>query len=244
MMTFAAGLLDGVTLLSHTHTTTTHMSGKVLKTGTYAAVGSSDAITPNLSMVLSFLFGAILSGIATATPERKTPRTCARGCIVVGIGCCCVGLMLTNKIDEAKYAAAFTAGMQNALLTTITGFMRTTHFTGTVTDVGLLIGQAYPLKVKDAAHIWKTKVLSTCIVVWVAAGLASGLLVTPLGASLAFVPGIIGIGCGLAGLVVINKEEAKVKVEEAAAAAEEEARAVAEKEEEKVRWCPLEILNL
>ena len=46
--------------------------------GIFAAQGSTAAVAPNLGMVLSFLLGAILSGVATATPERKTPLTCAR----------------------------------------------------------------------------------------------------------------------------------------------------------------------
>lgn len=38
------------------------------------------------------------------------------------------------------------------------------------TDMGLLIGQFYPLKLHDKAHLWKTKVLSSLLAVWVAAG--------------------------------------------------------------------------
>jgi len=61
--------------------------------------------------------------------------------LTVGALCCVVGLMLGAHLTSAIYVAALTAGLQNGLTTTMTGFMRTTHFTGTVTDVGLLLGQ-------------------------------------------------------------------------------------------------------
>jgi hypothetical protein len=50
-------------------------------------------------------------------------------------------VMLMADLEEAKYVAAFASGLQNGVLTVTTGFARTTHVTGTVTDVGLLVGQ-------------------------------------------------------------------------------------------------------
>lgn len=185
IMTFAAGLIDATTLLSAAGTTSTHMSGKVLKVGVYTADASIKAVTPSLCMVLAFFFGAMVAGISTATPRRKNLWTCSYMTIVVGLGYMCVSVSyLASGPDSegrrrlassssskpwyetevvAPYLAAFFSGMQNGLLTTITGFMRTTHFTGTVTDVGLLIGQAYPTKMKDHAHWWKTRILSGCV---------------------------------------------------------------------------------
>ena len=51
--------------------------------------------------------------------------------------------------------------------------MRTTHFTGTTTDIGLLIGQIYPNNVKNAAHFWKLKILTGLVVTWIVAGAVS-----------------------------------------------------------------------
>jgi hypothetical protein len=56
--------------------------------------------------------------------------------------------------QEGIYVAALAGGLQNAMLTTITGFVRSTHVTGTWTDIGLLLGQAWPDKMEDAAH-WR-----------------------------------------------------------------------------------------
>ena len=116
---------------------------------------------------------AMVAGVATATKERKTMLTCAVGIIFVGLCACCVGGLLLGGSSLAMYLAAFTSGLQNALLTTFTGFMRTTHMTGTITDVGLLFGQAYPDHVQDQAHWWKTRVLSSLVVTWIIAGLAA-----------------------------------------------------------------------
>jgi hypothetical protein len=48
--------------------------------------------------------------------------------------------------------------------------MRTTHFTGTATDVGLLVGQLYPLQMANPAHWWKLRILSGLLMMWIFAG--------------------------------------------------------------------------
>ena len=171
IMTFAAGLLDATTMLSWAGTTSTHMSGKFLKVGVSTAQGDIKGLTPSFCMVFSFFIGAFSAGVMTATPKRKTLYTCALGMFIVGIGCCLTSILFLAAVPDAvasgypwyktavvaPYVAALTSGFQNAMLTTITGFMRSTHMTGTVTDVGLLCGQAYPDKMKDKAHWWKTR---------------------------------------------------------------------------------------
>lgn len=50
-------------------------------------------------------------------------------------------------------------GLQNGMCTTFSGaVIRTTHVTGTLTDIGLILGQAI-FHVRTRKHIWKLKVL-------------------------------------------------------------------------------------
>jgi len=127
----------------------------------------------------------------------------------------------------------------------VTGFMRTTHFTGTVTDVGLLIGQIYPNNVKNPAHHWKLQILAGLIVVWIAAGAVGAGLYELMGNAFAFIAGALGLGCGIVGEVYLRieerdiaKEKARVAAEEAQAAAETaavEAQARSESAKQKLR---------
>lgn len=66
------------------------------------------------------------------------------------------------------YPLAVACGMQNGMVTTWSGaVVRTTHFTGTITDTGLVIGHwlRYKLNLKEewepgAADTWKLMVHS------------------------------------------------------------------------------------
>ena len=82
-----------------------------------------------------------------------------------------------SDIEEAKYVAAFASGLQNGVLTVTTGFARTTHVTGTVTDVGLLVGQGVNKATwTNESHWWKARTLSYLVVLFVAGGATALLL--------------------------------------------------------------------
>jgi len=252
--TFAAGLLDATTLLSWAGSTSTHMSGKFLSTGIYiAAVNAKAAMY--FGMVFCFFLGAFFAGVVTRTPKHKTLWTCAAGIFAVGVGCCITSVLFLTATSDlaierrqlaaasallpwwktycaAPYMAALTSGFQNALLTTITGFMRTTHMTGTVTDVGLLCGQAYPDKLKDHAHWWKTKILTGLILTWSISGLFAQLLAVRAGVGdyLGFVAGGLSFGVSLIGFAYLIKEK-KAAAKVAAAEAHEKEQAKLKREE-------------
>jgi len=245
IMTFAAGLLDATTMLSWAGTTSTHMSGKFLKVGVSTAQGDIKGLTPSFCMVFSFFIGAFSAGVMTATPKRKTLYTCALGMFIVGIGCCLTSILFLAAVPDAvasgypwyktavvaPYVAALTSGFQNAMLTTITGFMRSTHMTGTVTDVGLLCGQAYPDKMKDKAHWWKTRILAGLIGTWSFSGLiASWLhLQAGLGDYLGFAAGGISFMVSFIAFYYLNKDaKAARKVAAEEAIAKEKAKAEAD----------------
>uniref|UniRef100_A0A7S2IK83 Uncharacterized protein n=1 Tax=Haptolina brevifila TaxID=156173 RepID=A0A7S2IK83_9EUKA len=251
--TFAAGLLDATTLLSWTKTTSTHMSGKFLSIGVY--IGAADVkAAMYFGMVSCFFLGSFFSGVLTRTPKHKNLWRCAFGIFLVGVGCCLTSVLFLVAGPEvaimyprigrqlapipgllpwykttclAPYMAALTSGFQNGLLTTITGFMRTTHMTGTVTDVGLLCGQAYPTKLKDKAHWWKTRILAGLIGTWSLAGLVAQLLHARAGMGdyLGFLAGGVSFAVSLIGFFYLLREQkAAVKVAAVEAAQNEKAR--------------------
>ena len=101
--------------------------------------------------------------------------------------------------QEGIYVAALAGGLQNAMLTTITGFVRSTHVTGTWTDIGLLLGQAYPDKMSDHAHWWKTKILTLLLVAFYVGGVVSEFINDAIPGKLAYVSGGISLAVGVMG---------------------------------------------
>ncbi len=62
-------------------------------------------------------------------------------------------------MQVGAYFVALACGLQNGMCTTFSGaVIRTTHVTGILTDIGLILGQAtfYP---RTRKHLWKLKVL-------------------------------------------------------------------------------------
>lgn len=73
---------------------------------------------------------------------------------------------------QALFAAA-ALGLQNGLTSSFRGMaIRTTHFTGTVTDLGLMLGRAR----RQGIEKWKAAVLSLTLLLFLAGG-AAGLLI-------------------------------------------------------------------
>lgn len=73
--------------------------------------------------------------------------------------------------------AAAALGLQNGLTSSFRGMaIRTTHFTGTVTDLGLMIGRARTQGIEK----WKAAVLSLTLVLFLAGGAAGLLMGTSL----------------------------------------------------------------
>ncbi len=63
------------------------------------------------------------------------------------------------SLQVGAYLISFACGLQNGMCTTFSGaVIRTTHMTGILTDIGLVLGQAifYP---RTRKHLWKLKVL-------------------------------------------------------------------------------------
>ena len=74
------------------------------------------------------------------------------------------------SLSLAAYLIAFACGLQNGLCTTFSGaVIRTTHVTGILTDIGLIIGQAV-FHARTRKHLWKLKILLPLYLAFCAGG--------------------------------------------------------------------------
>jgi len=230
-MTFSASLLNMATYLGPGHATTVHTSGAVAKAGLFLAGHHWEKMRPALGIPWCFFAGALAAGFSTSRAGWKTLDTCAAAMVLVGVLACVAGALMEAEHGAAIYVAGFAGGVQNAMITTITGFVRSTHTTGTITDIGLLLGQAWPNNWDNAAHWWKTKILILLVVAWYGGGVCAEFIHDAAEGKLAYVSGGISLAVGLYGTFHCQNSRRKaaraVAAEETAAAAEE-AKAAAE----------------
>src|SRR5436189_6140078 len=73
-LTFATGLIDGVSFLGLGHVFTENMTGNVVFVG-FALGGAADlSILRSLTALRAFASGSVLGGIVTGSPQRPAPR--------------------------------------------------------------------------------------------------------------------------------------------------------------------------
>jgi uncharacterized membrane protein YoaK (UPF0700 family) len=94
--------------------------------------------------------------------------------------------------------AATALGMQNGLTSSFRGMaVRTTHFTGTITDLGLMIGRSR----EHGLEKWKATVLAVTFVLFLLGGVIGLLVGGPLGGYALIIPAVgclaVAAGCVL-----------------------------------------------
>ncbi|CAF3401325.1 unnamed protein product [Rotaria socialis] len=120
-------------------------------------------------LIFSFIFGSFISAALIGGSSFRIQRS--YGLVLVlesfalAFSYLCEESASRLKQNSSIYLytgaclVAFTCGLQNGMCTTFSGaVIRTTHMTGVLTDIGLVLGQAlfYP---RTRKHLWKLKVL-------------------------------------------------------------------------------------
>lgn len=140
LLALLAGIVNAIGLLGFQHQAVSHISGTVTLLGT--SIEAFDQQTGHLLLILlSFLIGAVLSGIFIESTALKLGRRygvalCFESLLLFG-----AYILLQENITAGQYLASAACGLQNAMITTFSGaVVRTTHMTGIITDLGIMIG--------------------------------------------------------------------------------------------------------
>lgn len=140
LLTALAGSVNVIGLLSFQHQAISHVSGTMTLLG--SEILSPSASTFHLLLIVfSFLLGAAFSGFFIESQALKLGRR-------YGIALCIEGSLLLfalyaliNGHTWGQYLASAACGLQNAMITTFSGaVIRTTHMTGIITDLGIMLG--------------------------------------------------------------------------------------------------------
>lgn len=136
----SAGFINSVAL-GFFHTPVSHMTGAVSHSGMDIAKASWPDTVSSLTIVLGFLIGAALNGIIIGAWKLIPGRRYGVAMIVEGCLLGAATLLFMSKQRLALPAVSMACGLQNAMSSSYCGLMiRTTHVTGMMTDIGVMIG--------------------------------------------------------------------------------------------------------
>jgi uncharacterized membrane protein YoaK (UPF0700 family) len=152
-LAFVAGAVNAGGFLA-VHQYTSHMSGIISAMADNLVASSIHLVLVGAAAVFSFLSGAAATSLMVRLARKRGLHSEYALPLVVEAGML-VGFALNGRVFESRGIGSheieatimllcFTMGLQNAMITKISGaVIRTTHMTGMVTDVGIELGHFF-----------------------------------------------------------------------------------------------------
>jgi len=142
---FNAGWIDSIVLYDVLNESVTYMTGNFTTLGRSLAEGAWAPFTEVFILIGGFLFGSIINGVLlkteTFSSNNKYTLSLLTQSLLMALGLCLIGYKLQITQNHLIFLA-IAMGMQNSLTTVYLGaIVRTTHLTGTLTDLGIQIGR-------------------------------------------------------------------------------------------------------
>lgn len=163
-LTVTAGFVNSLLLQSSFHVPVSHMSGAVSAFGIDLMQREYADFAFIASIILGFLAGAVASGLIIGNQRLRPGRRYGIALMVEGLA-----FALAASGWGTVGWAAFGCGLQNGLASSYLGLViRTTHVTGIVTDLGVLIGEALRHR---TVRWWKIGLLVTLLVGFAGGGI-------------------------------------------------------------------------
>ena len=156
-MAFVAGAVNAGGFLAVGHYTS-HMTGVVSSMADELAYGDITTALAALAMMVSFLSGAFLCTTLISYGQRHRMRSRYALTLVVEAGFLLVfGIMGSRLEQKVEFTLpvtvmllCFIMGLHNAVTSIISGAaVRTTHLTGTVTDIGIELSRLFYINVHN-----------------------------------------------------------------------------------------------
>ncbi len=177
-----------------------HMTGAVSRLSRDVATANAADLGTVAALVVGFALGAVGSGIVVGGSSLRPGRRYGAVLVVEGVALALAAVLLGTSTVAGVALAAFACGLQNAMASSYYGLvLRTTHLTGIVTDLGVLLGQRLRGQPVPA---WKWVVLGALVAGFFAGGLAGVVAVGRAG------PAALGLpaaACLVAGAVAVAR---------------------------------------
>lgn len=196
LLSGTAGFVN-VLLLEIYHVPVSHMTGAVSRIAIDVSSRNETDLIGAITIFFSFLTGAILSGLIIGGTKVQPGRRYGVAMMTEGsILFISAALLVNGHTQEGIPVAAMACGLQNALASSYCGLiLRTTHVTGMVTDIGVLLGHWIRYR---RIEIWKLILLLVILCGFIVGGITGGISYTLFG-----LPSLIVVAacCALAGLL-------------------------------------------
>lgn len=193
LLSTLAGMVNVVTLLLFL-TPTTHFTGNITQFVLALNQGDWTNMFRLLGMILCFMGGGVLSGFLFS--KKKFEPTKRYGLLLMMFGSMMLLLFIFGLRDDRwVYYFSFVVGTQNGMFIYYHGvIVRTSHFTGYLTDIGVVLGRLMRGQIKDR---WKVLFYFTSMLFFGVGGTISFLMYQSFSTAAIFA---IGIGYILVGL--------------------------------------------
>ncbi len=167
-----AGFINAV-VLGFFRTPVSHMTGAISHLGLDLASGREADALASGSIVLGFVGGAVLGGIIVGALKLVPGRRYGVAMLIEGALLGAATAFFILKLRYGLPLVALACGLQNAMSSSYCGLViRTTHVTGLVTDIGVLIGHWIRHRQVD---LWKLRFFVMVFLAFALGGLMGAL---------------------------------------------------------------------
>lgn len=211
VFTLTAGFVNAIGFLGVHHHGLSHVSGQVTLVGIRLAEGDISEAVGGVLVALWFFIGAVLSGIIIQRAElSRKGRRYGVAMMTEGSLLGLATYMLVSGNERGEYVAAMACGLQNAMATTYSGsILRTTHMTGVVTDLGIILGHWVRREPLEGARV---QLLTTLLGGFITGGTLGAFAFIRLGTWSLLLPCVAMLLAGTGFTVVVNRRGSHLKL--------------------------------
>lgn len=159
-----SGYMNSLTFLSLHQIASAHMTGNLSQIAINIILKNYDLVFYFSSTYFCFLLGSIITGYIIKDENFKLGQNYGILLILMAF-ILLFGIIIEEYISNSIYfilCCAFVCGLQNAMTSKYSNnIVRTTHMTGTTTDIGIFIGHYIS---GNKENTWKIKLLFTSII--------------------------------------------------------------------------------
>lgn len=144
MLALNAGFINSVALLSFANNAVSHVTGTATIAADALVSGQSGVLFHTASILLSFVLGAIISGVIVGNEALQLGRRYGLALTIEALLLFLAWYAFRTDHISAEWLASAACGLQNAMVATYSGsVIRTTHLTGIVSDIGSALGNFF-----------------------------------------------------------------------------------------------------
>jgi uncharacterized membrane protein YoaK (UPF0700 family) len=196
LLAFVAGIVNACGFLGVQHQGITHLTGTTTMLGIALGGGDAAGVLHFAALIGAFMAGCVASGAIVRDSTLRLGRRYGVVLVIEGALLALAVPLLVRGDVAGEYLASAACGLQNAMASTYSGaVLRTTHFSGTLTDLGIFIGHRLRGLPVDARRV---RLLLALVLAFLCGAVAGTGLFTRVGYAALYVPAAVTATIGFA----------------------------------------------